>query len=590
MKKMMMLTTTAYMSERFNRSNILLLEEMGYEVHVVANFDKGNPTTAEVLNEFKNWIKKHHGKYFSISVTKYPTDLKNNGNAYRQLKELIKEHQYEFIHCHTPVAGVLGRLAGHCTKTKVIYTAHGFHFFKGAPLKNWLLYYPVEHFLSRWTDMLITINKEDYERAKRSFHAKRTEYIPGVGIDTQKFSNGLIDREEKRKSLGLEETDIMLLSVGELSPRKNHGIVIEAIAQLKEERYKYFICGKGSLIEKYQSMIRELGLEKQVFLLGYRNDISELCQAADLYIFPSYQEGLPVALMEAVACHVPVICTNVRGNTDLIKNPECLFSPEDREGLIRCMQKAVKKSPSEQENGIGISEEFRQMAEGNYERLANYDLESVMEQIKNLYRNETDISAWGGVRRMYYRQQLRKELGIPMDAKVLLSVGELNENKNHSVVIEALKILKEESIHYVIVGQGILREELEKLAEKLDLKKRVHILGYRDDVPQIYQAVDIFVFPSKREGLSVALMEAMASGLPVVCSNVRGNTDLMEEGKGGYLVNADSVAEFAEKIEKLGNSDGIRTEWGIYNRCQTQKYDVRVIRTLMECVYEVILK
>ena len=282
----MMLTTTAYMSERFNRSNICILEEMGYEVHVVANFDRGNPTTREVLDGFKQWIEEHHGKWISISVTKHPTDLSNNGKAYKQLKQLIQEHQYEFIHCHTPVAGVLGRLVGHRTKTKVIYTAHGFHFFKGAPLLNWLIYYPVERFLSRWTDMLITINQEDYNRAKKSFHAKRTEYIPGVGIDIKKFLCGLIDRQEKRKRLELKDTDIMLLSVGELSPRKNHGIVIEAIAQLENKNYKYFICGQGQLKEKYESMIKEFGLEKQVFLLGYRNDISELCQAADLYIFP----------------------------------------------------------------------------------------------------------------------------------------------------------------------------------------------------------------------------------------------------------------------------------------------------------------
>ena len=374
-----MLTTTAYMSERFNRSNICILEEMGYEVHVVANFDRGNPTTREVLDGFKQWIEEHHGKWISISVTKHPTDLSNNGKAYKQLKQLIQEHQYEFIHCHTPVAGVLGRLVGHRTKTKVIYTAHGFHFFKGAPLLNWLIYYPVERFLSRWTDMLITINQEDYNRAKKSFHAKRTEYIPGVGIDIKKFLCGLIDRQEKRKRLELKDTDIMLLSVGELSPRKNHGIVIKAIAQLENKNYKYFICGQGQLKEKYESMIKEFGLEKQVFLLGYRNDISELCQAADLYIFPSHQEGLPVALMEAVACRVPVICTDIRGNTDLIKNKKCFFSSNDKESLIRCIANVY-------ENGE-ISEDFKMTEKENYRNLKKYDLANVTKQIKEFYKN-----------------------------------------------------------------------------------------------------------------------------------------------------------------------------------------------------------
>lgn len=388
MKRMLMLATTAAMIEQFNKNNILILEEMGYEVHVAGNWLEGNPISDERLEVFKTWITEHGGKYFHIPSVRRPTAMKANITAYKKVVELIKKYHYEFIHCHTPIGSVIGRIAAHTTHTKIIYTAHGFHFFKGAPLINWLLYYPIERCLSRWTDILITINQEDYQRAKKSFHAKRTEYIPGVGIDTKKFSCGLIDREEKRKSLGLKDTDIMLLSVGELIPRKNHGIVIEAVAQLKDERYKYFICGKGDLKEKYQSMIQELGLEKQVFLLGYRNDISELCQASDLYIFPSYQEGLPVALMEAIACRVPVVCADVRGNTDLIKNSKCFFSPTEKDSLIQCIEAACEKGK--------ISEEFRQTAKENYRNLEKYDLESVMEQIKELYGNDVSISAWGG--------------------------------------------------------------------------------------------------------------------------------------------------------------------------------------------------
>lgn len=580
-----MLATTAAMIEQFNKNNILILEEMGYEVHVAGNWLEGNPISEERLEEFKTWITTHGGKYFHISSVRNPGAVRANVEAYKKVVNLIREHQYEFVHCHTPIGSVIGRIAAHYTHTKIIYTAHGFHFFKGAPLKNWLLYYPVERFLSRWTDMLITINKEDYERAKRSFHAKRTEYIPGVGVDTKKFSCGLIDREEKRKSLGLEENDIMLLSVGELSPRKNHRIVIEAIAQLKEERYKYFICGKGSLIEKYQSMIQELGLEKQVFLLGYRDDISELCQVADLYIFPSYQEGLPVALMEAVACHVPVICTNVRGNTDLIKNQECMFEPYDREGLIQCIQKAVKKSPSEQENGTGrISEEFRKMAEENYQNLLNYDLKSVMEQIKNLYRNETDVSAWGGVRRMHYRQQLRKELGIPMDAKVLLSVGELNENKNHRVVIEAMAQLKKENIYYVICGQGQLKDELNSLIQKLELENII-LAGYRADIDRFYQMADVFIFPSLREGLGLAAIEAMASGLPLITSNIHGINDYSVEGITGFKCDRKDVAQYANAIKRIFE-DNLFIEKTKKNNIQiAQIYDMKFINQEMEKLY-----
>lgn len=584
MKKVLMLATTAAMIEQFNKNNILILEEMGYEVHVAGNWLEGNPISNERLEEFKVWITRHRGKYYHIPSVRNPSAVRANTDAYKKVVNLIKEHQYEFIHCHTPIGSVIGRIAAHYTHTKIIYTAHGFHFFKGAPLKNWILYYPVERLLSRWTDLLITINREDYERAKKSFHAKQTEYIPGVGIDTKKFSYGLIDRKEKRKSLGLEENDIMLLSVGELIPRKNHGIVIEAIAQLKEERYKYFICGKGELKDQYQSLIQKLGLEKQVFLLGYRDDISELCQAADLYIFPSYQEGLPVALMEAVACHVPVICTNVRGNTDLIKNQECMFEPYDREGLIRCMQKAVTKSSPEQGHRFGISEEYQQMAEENYERLANYDLENVMEQIKNLYGNETDISAWGGVRRMYCRQKLRQELGIPMEAKVLLSVGELNENKNHRTVIEAMALLKKENLYYVICGQGKLKDELYSLIQKRGLENII-LAGYRADVDRFYQMADVFIFPSLREGLGLAAIEAMASGLPLITSNIHGINDYSVEGITGFKCDRKDVVQYANAIKRIFEENLFIEKIKKNNIQIAQIYDTKFINQDMKKLY-----
>lgn len=374
MKKMMMLTTTAYMSERFNRDNILILEEMGYEVHVVANFDKGNPTTTEVLERFKCWIKAHHGKWHSIVITKNPTDIVNNYKAYRQIIKLIRENKYDFIHCHTPVGGVLGRVVAHKMHTKVIYTAHGFHFFDGAPLKNWVLYYPVEYLLSKWTDVLITINEEDYRRANNRFSALNTEYIPGVGIDLEKFKIGVIDRNSKRKELGLRDKDIMLLSVGELSPNKNHEMVIRVLKQIEHLEVKYFICGVGQLEEKYSLLINELNLEKKVFLLKYREDVSELCQSADLYIFPSLREGLPVALMEAIATKRPVLCGKVRGNMDLVKDERCFFDPQDKEDVLRCILNALHC-------------DFQEVIEENYERLQAFSREKVIHDMVRVYES-----------------------------------------------------------------------------------------------------------------------------------------------------------------------------------------------------------
>lgn len=341
MKRMMMLTTTAYMSERFNRDNILILEQLGYEVHVVANFEVGNPTTKEVLNEFKEWVGIHHGKCVSIPVTKHPTDIKNFV-AYKKLLALIETNHYEFIHCHTPVAGALGRLVAHKTKTKVIYTAHGFHFFKGAPFTNWMIYYPIEWFLSRWTDILITINGEDYSRAKRSFRAKSTEYIPGVGIDLDKFSDISCDREKKRIELGLQNDDIMLLSVGELNKNKNHEMVIRALARIKNAKVHYVIVGQGCLYEKLINLAEKVRVSEKVHLLGYRNDVAEIYQAADVFVFPSKREGLSVALMEAMASGLPIVCSKVRGNIDLITSDTNLFDVNDKKTLELSLQKEIK--------------------------------------------------------------------------------------------------------------------------------------------------------------------------------------------------------------------------------------------------------
>jgi glycosyltransferase EpsD len=218
------------------------------------------------------------------------------------------------------MGGAIGRLAARSTRkkgTKVIYTAHGFHFFKGAPLVNWLAYYPAERWLARYTDVLITINKEDYEIAKK-FKAKRIEYIPGVGIDTNKFKNIKVDKIEKRKSIGIEPEDFMVISVGELNKNKNHQIIIRAISELRNEKIKYVLCGQGSLETELRELADKLGIVHQVKFLGFRKDIPELMDIADLFAFPSYREGLSLSLMEAMASGLPVICSRIRGNTDLI--------------------------------------------------------------------------------------------------------------------------------------------------------------------------------------------------------------------------------------------------------------------------------
>ncbi len=381
MKRMLMLATTAAMIEQFNKNNILILEDMGYEVHVAGNFENGNPISSEKLEEFKQWLAEHNGRWFHIPATRKPTDL-SNYRAYKQIVGLVKEYCYEFIHCHTPIGSVIGRCAAHKTHTKIIYTAHGFHFYKGAPIKNWLFYFPAEWICSWWTDVQLTINTEDYQFAKKHLHAKKTEYIPGIGIDLDKYNCNLPDRSAKRMELGVSDEMIMLLSVGELIERKNHAAVLKAMAEMKNPRLIYFVCGTGILEADLKMQARELGIEKQVVFLGFRNDISELCQAADLFVFPSRQEGLSVALMEAIACKTPVICSRIRGNIDLIKNDASMFECDNAETLADCLRQKLSGPGTEREN---IYHNMEEDIKENYCNLRQYNLAEILPRLKTVY-------------------------------------------------------------------------------------------------------------------------------------------------------------------------------------------------------------
>ncbi len=201
----------------------------------------------------------------------------------------------------------------------MVYTAHGFHFYTGAPPVNWLLYYPVEKFLSYFTDELICINKEDYKRAEKKFYARNVDYIPGVGINLERVQK-TVEIVRKKEELGIPEGKVILLSSGELIKRKNHETVIRAIAQLKNITvdFHYVICGHGVLEKHLYQLTEELQVSELVSFLGYREDISEILQIADVFLFPSFQEGLPMAMLEAMAYGLPVICSDIRGSRDLM--------------------------------------------------------------------------------------------------------------------------------------------------------------------------------------------------------------------------------------------------------------------------------
>lgn len=349
----------------FHMPYLKWFKEQGYELHVAAK------------NDFVNepCIIPNCDKFYDINFARFPFS-EANIKAYMQLKKIIMENNYDIIHCHTPVAGVLTRLAArNCKNTTVIYTAHGFHFFKGAPLLNWLIYYPLERFCAKFTDKLITINKEDYERAKQFSLRKngKVYYVPGVGIDLEKIQNIKVDIKQKKKELGIPEKVPVLLSVGELNKNKNHGIVLQALSNLTDKKFIYLICGRGGLQTELEKKVKEYKLSNKVKLLGYRKDVIEILKISDFFIFPSKREGLPVSILEAMACDLPVIASNVRGNRDLI-DKENLFEPDDIEVLIKILKTKLKDF----ENG--------KLQKVQYKNLEQYSLKNVLKQMAEIYK------------------------------------------------------------------------------------------------------------------------------------------------------------------------------------------------------------
>lgn len=387
MKKVLMVATVASMIGQFNMDNIEILQKLGYKVYVACNMDDNSVWPNERINSFKQSLNEKNIKYFNLNFSRNPLNLKSNINAYQQILNVIKNEKIDLIHCHTPVGGVVSRLAAHKMNIKVIYTAHGFHFYKGASIKKWMLFFPIEKILSRWTDVLITINSEDYKLAMKRFKAKRIEYVPGVGIDIKKNQLNTVNRTEKRKELGLKDNDILILSVGELSERKNHKEVIQALAELKNmngfEHIQYYICGKGLLLNELESLARKLNIDEHIHFLGFRTDVKELCQIADLYIFPSFQEGLPVALMEAIANKAPVICSQIRGNEDLVLNSADMFSAFDYQTLVEVLKRVCIAENCINRNAIEQS--MQEDIELNYKNLSRFDISCVEEKMNKIY-------------------------------------------------------------------------------------------------------------------------------------------------------------------------------------------------------------
>lgn len=380
-KKVLLVSHVSGFVPQFEMNNVRILQEMGYEVHYASNYN--TPSYGTDNERLKGTgIVRHQ-----VDFVRSPWNVRENLKAYRQLKCLMEEHVFALVHCHNPMSAALTRIAAKASGTgPVLYTAHGFHFYQGAPLHMWLIYGSMEWFLSFLTDQQICINKEDYLFAKHFFHDRRISYIPGVGINTGKIHEISVDKKEKRRELGIPEDAIVLVSAGEMIPRKNQAVILKALAELNRDRSadgtekpKYFcvICGHGELQEELLAQAKELKVEQQVLFPGYREDLWELYKASDIFVFPSMQEGLPAALLEAMAAGLPAVCSDIRGNNELIINGRGGYRvpPKDVDAYVR----RIKELSSTQDRR-------REIGKWNCEKAEQYKESKSIKIMKGIYQ------------------------------------------------------------------------------------------------------------------------------------------------------------------------------------------------------------
>lgn len=373
MKRALMLAPMGSVHRRFNKANIDALQAMGYEVELCANFENGegpeihNRKYAEECT--KNGIKIHSIPFARHSLT-------GSLRCLPQLKELLRTERYDLVHTHTETGGLLLKLA-HCVKgrTKFFYTPHGMSFWKGSGLKSQLVYKPLERWICSGMDMNLGMNLEEVENLHR-WNKKTGVYVHGIGLNVSRMRSPIRKREDLREEFGLADGDKFIASIGELDDNKNHITVIRALALLGRKDLKYVVCGVGPNRDMLMREAERMGLKDNVLLAGYRSDIPDVLNAADIFVFPSFHEGMPVSALEAMACGLPVICSQIRGNVDIVEEGEngYLFAPADSDALSR---------------KIGLlmddADKRKTMGAKNRKIVEDFSLETVTEELKRIY-------------------------------------------------------------------------------------------------------------------------------------------------------------------------------------------------------------
>lgn len=362
--KILIITTVSGFLQQFLRADIAALQKRGWEIYYASNFSH------PVYSCDREELERRGITCFDIPIEKSPSKIMSNLFALRQIETIIEKLHIDVIHCHTPLGGALGRFAGNHTysgawKPRVIYTTHGFHFYKGAPKKDFLLWKNAEKMLAGMTDVLITVNREDYGAA-RTFRLRKggaVYRIPGVGYDPVRFYPDAADGTALRKELGISESTFVFLTAGELVPNKNQMVLIGAAKRLKAEDkvFRLLVLGEGPERERLQVAIDRAGLSREVQLLGYRKDIERFYRAADCFLFPSIREGFGMAAVEAMASGLPLIASYNRGTREYAGENAYTLRYDDAAGFALFM-KRIMEEPEKWEAmsrvGLRMAENF----------------------------------------------------------------------------------------------------------------------------------------------------------------------------------------------------------------------------------------
>ncbi len=373
MKKVLMMAPMGSVHRRFNAANIEALRNLGCEVHLLANFEKGDGTEQQNL-EYAERCRQEGIVIHSLPFVR--ASLLKNIGLVKEIKSLFKRENFNIIHAHTETGGLLLRLSiSAAERAKFVYTPHGMSFYKGAPLKTQLIYRPIERWICGGMDANLGMNLEELDVLQK-WDRKTAYYVHGIGLDLKRNQSVTVSREEIRNRFGIPDDAMMIVSVGELDDNKNHSSVVRALGELRQNNLYYVVCGVGTKRDELIALAKSCGIGDKVILAGYRKDIPNILHAADLFIFPSYHEGLPVSLMEAMASGLPVICSKIRGNVDLIQEGRngFLFNPNDYNTLIPKIQAIISNR-----------ELVKYMSEQNKEDVEGFSYRVVVNELETIY-------------------------------------------------------------------------------------------------------------------------------------------------------------------------------------------------------------